>query len=408
MHTSSIQTAISICGIVFALGVAAVSAQVPRAFDTEWSELRSFFRAHLEEQQMVGGSLWFFQGATPIAREFYGYADVAENRLIDEDTIFHWGSITKTLTGIAILQLRDQGLLSLDDPVVDYLPELQAVHNPFGEIRDITLRHVMSHSAGFRASTWPWGSGEEWQPFEPTQWSQLVAMFPYTEVQFEPGSRYSYSNPAIIFLGRIIETITGDDFEVYVDKNIFKPLGMYRSYFDATPRHLLRYRSNNYFVEDGVPNANGLDFDTGITVSNGGLNAPITDMAHYIAFLVGEPVEESEHREILARSSLEEMWKPVLPMSDPVVPTKAGEEPDSIGLIFFLPAGESRVIGHTGSQNAFYSFLYVDVEAGTAAIAVFNSQGVEHDGVRRPDARATLNAVRARIFEDIFPLFGRR
>lgn len=393
MHTSS-RTAIAICGIVFALGVSAVSAQVPRAFDAEWSELRSFFQTHLEEQQMVGGSLWFFQGTTPIAREFYGYADIAEKRLIDEDTIFHWGSITKTLTGIAILQLRDQGLLSLDDPVVDYLPELQAVHNPFGEMRDITIRHVMSHSAGFRASTWPWGSGEPWQPFEPTQWSQLVAMFSYTEIQFEPGSRYSYSNPAIIFLGRIIEKLTGDDFEVYIDKNIFKPLGMYRSYFDGTPRHLLRSRSNNYFVEDGEPKANGLDFDTGITVSNGGLNAPITDMAHYVAFLLGD----AEHEDILARSSLEEMWKPVLPMTD-------GNEPDSIGLIFFLPYGESRVVGHTGSQNAFYSFLYADVNAGTAAIAVFNSQGVERDGGRRPDARATLNAMRARIFEDIFPLF---
>jgi CubicO group peptidase (beta-lactamase class C family) len=164
-------------------------------------------------------------------------ADLEQNRRVDEDTIFHWGSVTKTLTGIAILQLRDRGLLDLDDPVVKYLPELRNVHNPYGDMGAITIRHVMTHSAGFRAGTWPWGSGEPWQPFEPTEWEQLVAMFPYTRIEFEPGSRFSYSNPAIIFLGRIIEILAGEDYEVYVDKNIFKPLGMHRSYLrpDAVP-----------------------------------------------------------------------------------------------------------------------------------------------------------------------------
>lgn len=382
----------------------ATEAQMPSDFDRKWSEARSFFRDHLEEQQMVGGSLGLFRGTEPLAQEFYGWADLDEKRGIDADTIFHWGSITKTLTGIAILQLRDQGLLSLDDPVVDHLPELRAVHNPFGDIRDITIRHVMTHSAGFRASSWPWGGGEPWHPFEPTEWSQLVAMFPYTEIEFEPGSRFSYSNPAIIFLGRIIEELTGDDYEVYVDKNILKPLGMYRSYFDRTPRHLLKYRSNNYYVEDGAPKANGLDFDTGITVSNSGLNAPFSDMAQYVGFLIGKGERQSDYEAILARSSLEQMWQAVLPMSDPVAPSEAGS--DSVGLIFFIPSTQPRIVGHTGSQNAFNAFLYVDIDAGTAAVAAFNSEGVrKRDGSRRPDSSATLNAVRARIFDEIFPLF---
>lgn len=396
-----------VVAVVFATAAiypSATEAQVPRELDSKWSEVSSFFRGYLADQQMVGGSLWLFQGPAPLEHEMYGYADLEQRRLVDEDTIFHWGSITKTLTGIAIMQLRDQGLLSLDDPVVDYLPELRAVHNPFGDMRGITLRHVMTHSAGFRASSWPWGGDEPWHPFEPTEWSQLVAMFPYTEIEFEPGSRFSYSNPAIIFLGRIIEELTGEDYEVYVDKNILKPLGMYRSYFDRTPRHLSRYRSNNYYVEDGNPKANGLDFDTGITVSNSGLNAPISDMAYYIGFLIGGGEDEKRYEEVLARASLEQMWQPALTMSDPVAPSAS--DSDSIGLIFFLPAGGARIVGHTGSQSAFNAFLYVDLDAGTAAIAAFNSEGVERaDGSRRPDASATLNAVRTRIFDDIFPLF---
>ena len=124
------------------------------------------------------------------------------------------------------MQLRDRGLLSLDDPVVKYVPELRLAHNPFGDIAQVKIRHLMSHSAGFRASTWPWGGDKPWHPFEPTSWEQLVAMLPYTDVQFAPGSKYSYSNPGVIFLGRIIQLLSGDDYEVYVAKNILMPLGM--------------------------------------------------------------------------------------------------------------------------------------------------------------------------------------
>ncbi len=92
----------------------------------------------------------------------------------------------------------------------------------------------MTHSAGFRGATWPWGGDKPWHPFEPTSWSQLVAMFPYTEVEFQPGSRHSYSNPGIIFLGIIIERLTGDDYEVYIDKNVLKPLEMTAA--TSTPR----------------------------------------------------------------------------------------------------------------------------------------------------------------------------
>lgn len=263
----------------------------------------------------------------------------------------------------------------------------------------------MTHSAGFRAGTWPWATGAPWEPFEPTEWSQLVAMFPYTEVKFEPGTKFSYSNPAILFLGRIIEILTGDPYQVYIDKNIFKPLGMYQSYFDNTPRHLLPFRSNNYVVENGVPRANGLDFDTGITVSNSGWNAPITDLGLYVAFLMGDPARQEEYDRILKRPSLEEMWQPRLPMTDPVAVTTSKSK-DAIGLIFFVSERNgARFVGHTGSQAAFRSFLYVDPDTRTAVVAAFNTDGSDSDAVKRPDAEAVLADVREHLFDDIFPLF---
>ena len=373
----------------------ALAAQAPAGFDAAWTRTVAVFDSVMRAEGMVGASLWFFRGADELGRAFHGHADLESKRPVDENTIWHWASNTKTLTGIAALQLRDRGHLDLDDPIVDYVPELRAVHDPFGPIEDITIRHLLSHSAGFRAGTWPWGGGEAWHPWEPKEWSQLVAMMPYTEVLFEPGSKFAYSNPGIVFVGRAIETIAGEDWEVYVDKNILKPLGMYRSYFDVTPYHLRADRSNNYAIEEGRPVANGLDFDTGITVSNGGLNAPVPDMARYFAFLAG-----AGESEVLARASLEEMWRPVVPVG---AAPGGGEE--SMGITFFITSRDgARLVGHTGSQRAFQSFFYVDPATGAIAVATLNTDAGSGG---HPDARAILNLLRAHVLDTLFPLFRR-
>lgn len=372
------------------------AAQLPAGFDAAWARTAAQWRSEAASQGVVGASLGLVHAGALVRLETHGMADVATNRAVDEETIYHWASITKTFTAISILQLRDRGLLSLDDPVVKYVPELRDVYNPFGGMDGITLRHLLSHSAGFRGGTWPWSEGEAWEPYEPTEWSQLVAMMPYTRILFEPGSRFSYSNPGIIFLGRVIEKVTGDVFEAYVDKNVFRPLGMRRAYFDATPYHLLPYRSNHYFVRNGTPGAGGLDFDTGVTVSNGGLNAPIPDMARYLGFLMGSPPEGVDPDVVLSRSSLEEMWRTVVPIGD------SGIGRESMGLCFFLYDGDGRrLVGHTGTQRAFYSFFIMDPAAKVAAIGAFNAVGV--DGA--PDTDALRIGTRDRVANQILSLF---
>src|SRR4051812_11402615 len=263
-----------------------------------WARVAALYHDRVQQTGIVGSSLVFVSKGQVAHKAFEGYQDRATKRAVDEDTIFHWASITKTFTGIAIMQLRDRGMLSLDDPAVKYVPELRLAHNPFGDISQVKIRHLMSHSAGFRGSTWPWGGDKPWHPFEPTTWEQLGAMLPYTDVQFAPGSKYSYSNPGVIFLGRIIELLSGDDYEVYVMKNILMPLGMHSSFFDRAPYHLLPRRSHSYFRDDAGIREARFDFDTGITVSNGGLNAPFEGMGKYVAFLLGatEQTESTKNR----------------------------------------------------------------------------------------------------------------
>ena len=83
---------------------------------------------------IVGGSLMLVRDGRILARQNQGYQDLDRKVPVDDKTIYHWASITKTFTGIAIMQLRDRGLLSLDDPVVKYVPELGPRHDPFGDV----------------------------------------------------------------------------------------------------------------------------------------------------------------------------------------------------------------------------------------------------------------------------------
>ena len=214
------------------------------------SDLKSFYETGLEQNGIVGSSLVVLDHDHVVFRDMFGNQDLATKQPIDDATTFHWASISKTLTGVAIMQLRDRGLLSLDDPIVKYVPEIAKAHDPFGPISAITIREAMSHSAGFRDPTWPWRD-QPWQPFEPTEWSQLVAMMPYTSVDFAPGSKFSYSNLGVVFLGEIIERLSGDSFAVYMEKNVLRPLGMVHAYYDRSPYNLLKYRSHSYQLEKG-------------------------------------------------------------------------------------------------------------------------------------------------------------
>ncbi len=339
------------------------AAETLSAARAQLRALDEVFRREVSETGVVGAALMVVRGSKILLSSYVGLADRERNIPASPDTIWHWASITKTFTGVTIMQLRDRGRLSLDDPIVKYVPELAAVHDPFGSVSEIKLRHLMTHSAGFRSATFPWGGDKDWHPAEPTRWEQVAAMLPYTEILFPPGSKYSYSNPGVVFLGRTIEGLMGEDYEITVEKNIFKPLGMTRAYFDHAPYHLAKDVARGYEIEDGKPRPTRANFDSGITVSNGGLNAPIGDLAKWIAFLAGDGPYP-----VLARASLEEMWTPVLPTG------RAGPGTESVGLSFFVEDRDGvRYVGHEGGQNGFISHFFLDPKSKLGYVVVYNT-----------------------------------
>jgi CubicO group peptidase (beta-lactamase class C family) len=340
------------------------------------------FDAEFHRHGIVGGVFAFIHGQSPATEFVFGEARVGTHHPANAHTAYNWASITKTMTAIAILQLRDRGLLSLDDPAVKYVPELRQVHDDYGSIEDVTIRHLLTHSAGFRNPTWPWECDDSkdcgWEPFEPAKWAQIAAMLPYTHIAFKPGSRWSYSNPGYVFLGQIIERISGDDFEVYIDKNILKPLGMTESYFDRAPYFLEEHVSESFLRSGGKLTQQPFNFDTGITTSNSGLKAPITDMEKYARFLIGE-TGNARYKMVLKRSSLEEAWQGVLPAVEPGHAGTAytsgpqGSQP-KMGLGFFvLEVSGHRYIYHDGDQAGFTLELMIDPAGKSASILASNT-----------------------------------
>jgi CubicO group peptidase (beta-lactamase class C family) len=392
--------------LVIVAGALRAQAPVPVTAAT-FDAFRTFYRRAVERTGVVGSSVRIVQDGRVVFSDVIGSAKLDEKRAVDDQTIFHWASITKTFTALAIMQLRDRGRLSLDDPIIKYVPELREVHNPHGPMEAITLRHLLSHSAGFRAGTWPWGGDKPWEPFEPPGWLQVRAMLPYTEVLFQPGSRYSYSNPGIVFLGRVIELLTTEDYEVYVEKNVLRPLDMRSTYFDRTPYFLLPHRSASYFLRGGKPEPARFDFDTGVTVSNGGLNAPLGDMVKYLNFLMGTAPDEAaraRYDAVLKQSSLEEMWKPVVPIE---AKESGGAQSAAMGLCFFLEQhGGMRFVAHSGGQNAFISHFYIQPDSRTAYIVAFNTIGDPPAKDGKGDTRALDQEIRDYLVKNLFRRSG--
>ena len=379
------------------VAVAVAAAQRPDG----WPAVRAFFAAGVEQHGIAGATLAYVSDPRFTRIEMRGVADRRTGAPVTNETIYHWASITKTFTAVAIMQLRDRGLLKLDDPIVDYVPELSAVHNRHGSMRAITIRHLLSNSAGFRNGTWPWGGDKDWHPFEPPGWEQVAAMMPYTEILFPPGSKYSYSNPGVIFLGRAIEKLSGEPYETYIHKELLLPLGMERSFFDKAPTSLRPLRSHSYYVTDAGETEAPFDFDTGITVSNGGLNAPVLDMLKWVNFLIGPSTSLGaggpDYEAILKRSSLEEMFKPVVP----VTPDLVGE--GAMGLSFFLEKhGGLDLIAHSGSQNGFISHFYINPASRSAYIVAFNTETTSKAKGAARNTRAFDKALRDTIVKNMW------
>ena len=178
----------------------------------------------------------------------FGFADTQSGRIVDEHTMFNLASISKPITSIAILQLYEQGILDLDEPIVTYLPQFSLLPGPFGgDYRNITARMLMSHTSGMVADFR--GHGTSRIDGYDSQWfNNLLDTLSNYPMQAVENTVFHYNNHAFNVLGILVASLTGednffDDFISFADENIFAPLGMLNTtfYMGAEHEHLMAY-----------------------------------------------------------------------------------------------------------------------------------------------------------------------
>jgi CubicO group peptidase (beta-lactamase class C family) len=216
--------------------------------------------------------------------ETTGWADVASKRPMTPDTLFWIASMTKPVTGVALLMLQDEGKLSVTDPVAKYLPEFANLKTPSGKPANLTITQIATHTSGL---------GEAGPAAQQAKTlADLVPLWVAAPMQYEPGAQWKYTQSGINALSRIVEVVSGMTFDAFVQKRLFDPLGMTSTTFypdaaDQRARLVTAYAKNK---ETGVlePVPPRADFGTRgrPPLGNGGLFSTAPDYAKFCRMLL--------------------------------------------------------------------------------------------------------------------------
>jgi CubicO group peptidase (beta-lactamase class C family) len=179
--------------------------------------MQQIIENYVDDKTFMGNVLVVKDGHTLID-EGYGSADLEWNIPNSPTTKFRLGSITKQFTAASILLLQELGKLSIDDPISKYIPDAPAAWSK------ITVYNVLTHTSGIPSFTgFPDYRTTEWKDTNPTE---LVARFRDKPLDFEPGTKFNYSNSGYVLLGYLIEKVSGQKYGDFLQQNIFTPLGM--------------------------------------------------------------------------------------------------------------------------------------------------------------------------------------
>lgn len=230
-----------------------------------------------------------------------GVRDVPARAPVDTSTVFRIASMTKSFTAVAILQLRDAGKLSLEDPAEKFVPELKSLRYPTTDAPRITIRNLMSHAAGFPEDN-PWGD-QQLAATDDDLARMIRSGIPFSNV---PGVAYEYSNYGFAILGRIVQNISGMPYTRYITERVLRPLGMTSTTMQArdVPQQRLalgyRLQDGAWLEEPALPD--------GAFGSMGGMLTSSADLSRWVALMLDAwPPRDGAESPVLRRSSLREM-----------------------------------------------------------------------------------------------------
>lgn len=335
--------------------------EVEKAFEKFWQERKT---PGLVFGVVIDGEIVRMKG--------FGVARITTSTLVTPDTVFRIASMTKSFTALAILKLRDEGQLSLDDPVSKWIPEFARMSYPTKDSPPITIRHLLTHGAGFPEDN-PWGDRQLGVSDETlARW--LKAGIPFST---PPNTEFEYSNYGFALLGRIVTRASGMPYRDYLEKQILAPLGMRASTLEpgAVPRSVVatgyRREGDSYAEEPLLPH--------GAFGAMGGLLTSAHDLGKYVAFMLSAfPARDDADLGPVRRSSVREMQQPwranffAVGRPTPDEPLMAVAGSYGYGLGARRDCRFGHIVGHGGGLPGFGSYMGWLPEYGVGIFAMTN------------------------------------
>jgi CubicO group peptidase (beta-lactamase class C family) len=365
--------------------------------ETAFPDVDAIFRDYAAAQH-IPGMVWGIVIDGRLAHVgTVGVRELAIRSPLSADTAFRIASMTKSFTALAILRLRDEGKLSLDDPVAKWLPELAQLQLPTHDSAPLRIRQLLSHSGGFPEDN-PWGDQQlAASEADLTRW--LRAGIPFSTA---PGTRYEYSNYAFGLLGRIVTRASGVPYEEYVRSRILAKLHMDSSTFrfsDVAPdKRAIGYRlrpDSTYAEEPPLPQ--------GAFGSAGGLLTTAVDLGKYIVFhLSAWPPRDDPDEGPVRRSSVREMSQMWTPANLMVRQVDGKAQATASGYGFALRVRSDcrfeHIVGHGGGLPGFGSYMewLPDYGVGMFAMATLTYSGPAEPISRAWDAMLRTGSLQRR------------
>ena len=302
-----------------------------------------------------------------------GTLRVGEDATPDGRSVFRIASMTKSFTAATVLSMRDAGLLRLDDPIDRYVPELESLRYPTTDSPRITIRHLLTMTAGFPTDD-PWGDRQ--QGLDLGDFSALLRgglSFAWT-----PGTRFEYSNTGYGILGRMITNVAGTEYRDVVRERLLAPLGMHATGYLEEEADADRL-AHGYIWRDGAFVEEPMD-GYGALAPMGGIFTTVEDLARWVSFFLDAepPRDDPDDRLPLSRASRREMQQPMVPELLRLSHTSAEAMPDiegshyGFGLSHVDDVRYGRTIGHGGGYPGFGSHMRWHPASGLGLIAFAN------------------------------------
>ncbi len=300
----------------------------------------------------------------PIRTLAYGHADLEAGIEASPSTVYRIGSITKTFTAAAVLQLRDAGRLRLDDPLVAHIPEFSKVTNPFGPIEEVTVRRLLTHEAGVPVESPVF----DWDERRFPSIEDIIAGFPQTTLAVGPDTEVKYSNLGYQLLGELIARAGGTPYRTYIVDHLLAPLGMTSTAFELNgglASRAARGHEPPAFSDRLQPSPDRLK----ATDADGGLCSSVDDVARWLRLQFRTDVQVGGGDQVLAGPSLAEMHRPRRVLD------RDWTQAMGLGWRVYRREDGQVHVGHAGGTFGFTGMALFSPSRRLGVVALTNGEG---------------------------------